>query len=75
MGFRRYQSTAPPGPARPAPGLPGRLLACQRGQTTVEYMLLVAILVVAMAFSLEVLFGALQSLFKQLGGELAKPYP
>ncbi|MCA1987594.1 MAG: hypothetical protein LDL07_00395 [Desulfarculus sp.] len=51
------------------------MFACQAGQTTVEYLLLVAVLIVAMAASLEVLFGALSSLFRDLGGVIGQPYP
>lgn len=54
---------------------PRQLFACQAGQTTVEYLLLVAVLIVAMAASLEVLFGALSSLFRDLGGVIGQPYP
>ncbi len=38
-------------------------------------MLLVAVIVVAMAASLDVLFGALASLFRDLGGVMGPPYP
>lgn len=45
------------------------------GQTTVEYMLLVAVLVVAMAGGLQVLFEALAFLFTALGELISSPYP
>ena len=52
-----------------------RLLRDQDGQGTVEYMLAVIVIVVGMASSMDVLFGALEKLFNDLTGELSKPYP
>ncbi|MFH1058577.1 MAG: hypothetical protein V1797_07860 [Pseudomonadota bacterium] len=52
-----------------------KLLPATQGQTTVEYMLFVAIIVVAMAGSLSVLFDALAYLFNGLGSLISKPYP
>ena len=57
------------------PALWARSLWGASGQTTVEYMLLVAILVVAMAGGLQVLFDALAFLFKVLGSRFSQPYP
>ena len=52
-----------------------RLILDQGGQGTVEYMLAIVVIVVAMASSLDVLFGALEDLFGDLTTELSKPYP
>lgn len=67
------------GPGDKSNGLAGGGLARRlwraSGQTTVEYMLLVAIVVVAMAGGLQVLFEALAVLFKALGDLISQPYP
>lgn len=66
------------GPGDKSNGLAGgwaRRLGGASGQTTVEYMLLVAIVVVAMAGGLQVLFEALAALFKTLGDLISSPYP
>jgi len=47
----------------------------QAGQTTVEYMLLVAVLVVALALSLDVVPSALAELLNGLGELLGRTYP
>lgn len=52
-----------------------RFCSEQMGQTTVEYLLAVLFLAVAMGYSLPVLFHALADLFTQIGAEFAKPYP
>ena len=52
-----------------------RLSRDQGGQGTVEYMLAIIVIVVVMASSMDVLFGALETLFNGLTGELSKPYP
>lgn len=52
-----------------------KLLPATQGQTTVEYMLFVAIIVVAMAGSLSLVFEALAYLFNGLGSLISKPYP
>ncbi len=54
---------------------PGRLLEDQRGQTIIEYMLITGVIVVGMAVSLEVFFGALSSLLTDLGTMVSSPYP
>jgi Flp pilus assembly pilin Flp len=54
---------------------PSNLLAEQGGQTTVEYMLITAVIIMGMAVSLEVLFGALSSLLSDLGIMVSSPYP
>lgn len=59
----------------PVGGGLARRLGGASGQTTVEYMLLVAIVVVAMAGGLQVLFEALAVLFKVLGELISSPYP
>lgn len=51
------------------------LLRRQEGQTTVEYMLLVAVLVVALAASLDVVPKALAELLNGLGDLLGRTYP
>jgi Flp pilus assembly pilin Flp len=53
----------------------GRLAREQAGQTTVEYMLVVVLLVVGMAAALQALFPAMQVLFNRLAGLIALPYP
>ena len=63
------------GAAAAAFEMAGKLLRDQRGQGTVEYMLAIVVIVVAMASSLDVLFGALEDLFDNLTGEISKPYP
>lgn len=52
-----------------------RLSRDQAGQTTVEYMLLVAVLVVALALSLDVVPSALAELLNGLGELLGRAYP
>jgi Flp pilus assembly pilin Flp len=52
-----------------------RLNRGQAGQTTVEYMLVVVLLVVGMAGALQTLFPAMQVLFNRLAGFIALPYP
>jgi len=44
-------------------------------QVTVEYMLVIVILIVPMAMALDVLFEALQVLFNKLGYIMGRPYP
>lgn len=52
-------------------------LAGNRGQTTVEYLLAIGVVAVAMAAVLSsgVLFEALADLFNQLSDKIALPYP
>ena len=52
-----------------------RMVRGQAGQTTVEYMLVVVLLVVGMAAALQTLFPAMQVLFNRLAGFIALPYP
>jgi len=52
-----------------------RLVRGQVGQTTVEYMLVVVLVVVGMAAALQTLFPAMQTLFNRLAGFIALPYP
>lgn len=52
-----------------------RLLSCHAGQGTVEYMLIIIILVVPMAAALAVLFDAFQVLHQNVGYLLGRPYP
>lgn len=61
-------------PAPLAPRLAG-LLQHQQGQTTVEYMLLVAVVVVALAASISVLPKALAELLNGLAELLGQTYP
>ncbi len=44
-------------------------------QVTVEYMLVIIILIVPMAMAMDVLFEALQVLFNKLGYIMGRPYP
>lgn len=52
-----------------------RLASEQGGAAAVEYVLAIAVIVVAMAAALDVLFGDLQTAFGNLSKEVAKPYP
>ena len=55
--------------------LKSHLARSSPAQVTVEYMLVIVILIVPMAMALDVLFEALQVLFNKLGYIMGQPYP
>ena len=60
--------------AVPAANLAWRLRT-RAGQGTVEYMLIIVILVAPMAAALTLLFDAFETLYNRLGYLIGRPYP
>lgn len=54
-----------------------QLFRCEQGQATVEYLLVIGVVVVAVAaaFYQRQLFEALALLFKAIADQVARPYP